>query len=117
MALAEEAYEREQARRERAVAQAQQTQTAPEASEETIATSEKLVVGPIETEAAPRATRGATKENACAPNEAPLSDEDESEDFDALLLEYADEIATHEREKDLATNEKRTEVIYVVAEG
>lgn len=42
--------------------------------------------------------------------------ENESEDFDVLLLEYADEIAVHEREKEGAAKSKHREVIYVVAE-
>ncbi len=45
----------------------------------------------------------------------PTAQENESEDFDALLLEYADEIAAHEREKERAAAGKRREVIYVVA--
>ncbi len=52
---------------------------------------------------------------AAATKETASEDEDEPQDFEALLKEYADEIAEHEREKEREAGKKRTEVTFVVA--
>lgn len=52
---------------------------------------------------------------AAATNEQASEEEEEPQDFEALLKEYADEIAEHEREKEREAWKKRTEVTFVVA--
>ncbi len=54
---------------------------------------------------------------AAATKETVSEDEDESQDFEALLKEYADEIAEHEREKEREAGKKRTEVTFVVSQS
>ena len=94
MALAEEAYERERAQL------AQRAAAVPK--EEAVASEEKVA---------------ASAQLTAAPKEPVAAEEGETEDFDALLLEYADEIAAHERELKRAASKKRAEVIYVVSDG
>jgi DNA helicase-2/ATP-dependent DNA helicase PcrA len=61
------------------------------------------------------ATRSEPAENPARGAEQ-AEDEAEGEDFDALLLEYADEIAAHDREKAQVAQKRATEVSYALAE-